>query len=242
MASRAGSSLPPTTSIRRYLELRLTVRDSAGVTHSTSVELQPQVVDLTFESVPAGLQLVLGSTSRVAPFIGRVIVGSNSSVSASSPQSLGGQGYGFSSWSDGGAQTHNIVAPAAPATYRATFQALSAPTPSVTISDVTVVEGNTGTVTAVFIVSLSSPSGSVVEVDYTTVGGSATSGLDFEPRQDTLTIAPGSTTGSISVAVIGDIVREPTESFRVDLTAARGATLLDASGVGKSSDNDKGKR
>ena len=80
-----------------------------------------------------------------------------------------------------------------------------------TISDVTVVEGNTGTVTAVFIVSLSSPSGSVVEVDYTTVGGSATA-LDFEPRQDTLTIAPGSTTGSISVAVIGDIVREPTRA------------------------------
>jgi glucose/arabinose dehydrogenase len=238
----SGQFVAPDHEYPSYLELRLTVRDSAGVTRSTSVELQPQVVDLRFESVPTGLQLVLGSTSRVAPFTGRVIVGSNSSVSASSPQSLGGQNYGFSSWSDGGAQTHNIVAPAAPATYGATFQALSAPTPSVTISDVTVVESNTDNVTAVFIVSLSSPSGSVVEVDYTTVGGSATSGQDFVPLKGTLTIAPGSTTGTISVVVLGDTVREPSESFRVDLTAARNATLLDASGVGKISDNDKGKR
>ena len=60
--------------------------------------------------------------------------------------------------------------------------------------------------------------------------------------QGTLTIAPGSTTGTIQVAVVGDTLREPSESFKVQLNAARNATLLDASGVGKITDNDKGKR
>jgi hypothetical protein len=295
---------------------------------------------------------VLGATSKAAPFTERVIVGSSNSVSASSPQLLGGQDYAFSSWSDGGAQAHNIVAPAAPATYRAVFEPLSVPVlsvsgasvvegtggtaslvftvtlspstgntvtvnyatgdgtatpgsdytpvsamltfapgtttqtvvvpvsgdaideadetvaltlsgatnamigtavaqgtivdddgpPSVTINDVTVVEGNTGTGTAVFVVTLSAASGSAVEVDYATVGGSATSGQDFLPVQGTLIIAAGSTSGTITVAVVGDTLREPTESYSVRLNAVRNATLVDASGVGKITDNDKGKR
>ena len=114
--------------------------------------------------------------------------------------------------------------------------------PAVTISDATVVEGNAVTVTAVFVVSLSAPSGSAVEVDYATVGGSATSGPDFQPEQGTLIIAPGSTTGTIRVAVVGDTLREPTESYSVRLNAVRNATLVDATGVGKITDNDKGKR
>lgn len=51
-----------------------------------------------------------------------MIVGSSNSISATTPQSLGGSSYTFSSWSDGGAQTHNITAPANPTTYTATFQ------------------------------------------------------------------------------------------------------------------------
>jgi hypothetical protein len=51
-----------------------------------------------------------------------VIVGSSNSVSAPSPQSLGGSSYTFVSWSDGLAQSHQIVAPATNTTYTATFQ------------------------------------------------------------------------------------------------------------------------
>ena len=65
-----------------------------------------------------------------------MIVGSTSSVTAVSPQDLGGTSYAFASWSDGGAQSHNIVAPAAPATYTATYQA-SGTTPSTYFSDLT---------------------------------------------------------------------------------------------------------
>ena len=50
-----------------------------------------------------------------------MIVGSQQGLSAPAPQTLGGRTYGFASWSDGGAQSHQITAPTAPATYRATF-------------------------------------------------------------------------------------------------------------------------
>jgi hypothetical protein len=50
-----------------------------------------------------------------------VIAGSKNSISAPSPQTLGGTTYTFASWSDGGAQSHDIVAPGAAATYTATY-------------------------------------------------------------------------------------------------------------------------
>ena len=59
-----------------------------------------------------------------------MIVGSSNSVSATSPQTLGGSSYGFQSWSDGGAQTHHITAPATATTYTATYQEVPAGCPS----------------------------------------------------------------------------------------------------------------
>jgi hypothetical protein len=51
-----------------------------------------------------------------------VIVGSSNTISAVSPQIKGKQTYLFTSWSDGGAQTHPITAPATAATYTAKFR------------------------------------------------------------------------------------------------------------------------
>ena len=50
-----------------------------------------------------------------------MIIGSTVSVSAPTPQALDGIGYVFSSWSDGGAQSHDIIAPATAATYTTTY-------------------------------------------------------------------------------------------------------------------------
>jgi len=84
--------------------------------------LQPQTVNLTFNTSPSGLQIVLNGGSAATPFTRTVIAGSNNSVSAPSPQTLNGSSYGFASWSDGGAQTHNIIANST-ATYTAVFLA-----------------------------------------------------------------------------------------------------------------------
>lgn len=119
----SGSFVAPDHEYPSYLDLTLTATDSDGHSTSQTVRLSPQTVVLTFQSNPSGARLVVGGVEQVAPFTRTVIVGSNNSISAISPQNLFlGLPFRFSMWSDGGAQTHNITAPAAPTTYRATYR------------------------------------------------------------------------------------------------------------------------
>jgi glucose/arabinose dehydrogenase len=117
----SGSFVAPDHEYPSYLELRLTATDSGGLSDTKSVRLDPKTVDLSFRTDPSGLQLTVGSSSGTTPFTRTVIVGSKNSVSAPSPQTLGGASYGFASWSDGGAQSHDIVALGAAATFTATY-------------------------------------------------------------------------------------------------------------------------
>ena len=103
-----------------WLELTLIVTDAGGLTDTDVLRLDPRTVSLGFQTSPAGLQLTVGSSNGTAPFNRTVIEGSANSVSAPSPQTLGGTTYQFVSWSDGGAQTHIVVANAS-ATYTATY-------------------------------------------------------------------------------------------------------------------------
>jgi glucose/arabinose dehydrogenase/PKD repeat protein len=117
----SGSFVAPDHEYPSYLELRLSATDSGGLSDTRSVRLDPKTTELTFQSDPAGMQLTVGSSSWTAPFTRTVIAGSKNSVSAPSPQTLGGSGYEFASWSDGGAQSHDVVAPDTASTYTATY-------------------------------------------------------------------------------------------------------------------------
>lgn len=117
----SGAFTAPDHEYPSYLDLKLTATDIEGNTNVTVRRLDPRTVNLTLQSNPAGRQLTVGSASGTAPFTRTVIVGSNNSISASSPQTASGITYTFANWSDGGAQTHNITAPAAAATYTANF-------------------------------------------------------------------------------------------------------------------------
>ncbi|HEX6357567.1 PQQ-dependent sugar dehydrogenase [Actinophytocola sp.] len=119
----SGSFVAPDHEYPSFLDLTLTATDSAGNSTSQTVRLNPRTVQLTFQSNPSGARLVVNSVEQVSPFTRTVIVGSSNSVSAPSPQVFkGGKLYQFVSWSDGGAQSHNITAPAAATNYRATFR------------------------------------------------------------------------------------------------------------------------
>ncbi|HWM05034.1 MAG TPA: PQQ-dependent sugar dehydrogenase [Actinophytocola sp.] len=118
----SGSFIAPDHEYPSFLDLTLTATDSDGNTASKTVRLNPRTVQLTFTSNPSGAQLSVGGTTQATPFTRTVIVGSNNSVSAPSPQRLTWNlRFRFSSWSDGGAQSHNIVAPAGATTYRANY-------------------------------------------------------------------------------------------------------------------------
>jgi PKD repeat protein len=105
----SGSFVAPDHEYPSWLELRLTARDSSGLTSTTSLRLDPATVNLTIESVPAGLQAVLGSESRTTPFTVPVIRGSVNSLAVPSPQ-VKGATYTFDSWSDGGERAHDVTA------------------------------------------------------------------------------------------------------------------------------------
>jgi glucose/arabinose dehydrogenase/regulation of enolase protein 1 (concanavalin A-like superfamily) len=125
----SGSFPAPDHEYPSFLKLRLTATDSNGLRTSVSVDLQPQTVKLTFQTVPApspGLDLGFNLESVAAPFQRTVIVGSNNSLGAPS-QVRGNTQYTFQSWSDGGALNHDVVAGATDTTYTATFQATPLP-------------------------------------------------------------------------------------------------------------------
>jgi glucose/arabinose dehydrogenase/PKD repeat protein len=122
----SGSFVAPDHDYPSHLELRLTATDSRGLTDTESVQLDPKTVVLDFQSSPAGLKLAVGSSQATAPFSRTVIVGSSNTISAPTPQTVREKTYTFVRWSDGGARTHNVIAPASASTYTATFN--TAPT------------------------------------------------------------------------------------------------------------------
>ena len=112
--------------------------------------------------------------------------------------------------------------------------------PSIAITDVTANEGNAGTTTFGFTVSLSAASGQTVTVQYATADGTATvANSDYTAiTLTTLTFAPGETTKPVNVLVTGDTTVEPNENFFVNLTAPTNATILDAQGQGNITNDD----
>jgi PKD repeat protein len=117
----SGSFTAPDHEYPSYLELRLTATDSGGLTNSVSRQLDPRTVALTFQTSPGGLNLTFNGTSAKGTVTRTVIVGSRNTIAAISPQTKGNKTYTFTSWSDGGAPAHDILAPASPTTYTATF-------------------------------------------------------------------------------------------------------------------------
>jgi PKD repeat protein len=121
----SGSVTAPDHEYPCWLELQLTATDSGGLTSTASVRLDPKTVVLTFRTNPGGLvlsDLVVNEAPRTTPFSVTVVVGSANSVSAPSPQQFNKSTYYFTSWSDGGPQSHTITAPAVNTTYTATYR------------------------------------------------------------------------------------------------------------------------
>ncbi|MEX0679219.1 MAG: PQQ-dependent sugar dehydrogenase [Pirellulales bacterium] len=124
--SMSGSLVIPTTGHdfqgATSYEISLTVTDSSGIPASTSVEVYPDKVNLTFDTVPSGLTLSIDGINKVTPFVLDDIINFQHTINAPD-QSSGGSFYGFVSWSDAGAQSHQIVTPESNQSYVATFQA-----------------------------------------------------------------------------------------------------------------------
>ncbi|MBK5288894.1 MAG: PQQ-dependent sugar dehydrogenase [Acidimicrobiia bacterium] len=193
-----------------YLEVLLTATDSKGLSTTVSRNVQPRLVNLTFQTVPSGLKLVVEGQPITAP---TTLVGwKDWKIDVQAPDQLNGSGvqYHWTSWSDGGSQTHEITAPESPITYTATFATGTGVV--VTPGVATVIEGDTGSVVVNVPVRLNRAWTSPVTVNWRTVDtgapGIATAGVDYRAASGRVTFAPGQTSQMVPITVFGDRIGE----------------------------------
>ncbi len=138
-------------------------------------------------------------------------------------------------------QSAGSVVIADPANFNYTMPAYSVSTirivspsgpPALSVNSVSVTEGNTGTTTAHFTVTLSPAASGPVTVNYATANGTAIAGSDYTSASGTLSFAAGETSKTIDVLVQGDTQAEPDETFTLSLSNPSGAGLGVAQGTG----------
>jgi uncharacterized repeat protein (TIGR03806 family) len=120
-----------------------------------------------------------------------------------------------------------------------TTQSAPAPDPpSISIADAAVAEGDAGISALEFTVTLSRTSTTDVTVTYSTGDDTATAGSDYATATGQLTLASGTTTGTISVDIIGDPDVEPDETLTVTLSNPTGASINDGTAIGTIENDD----
>jgi hypothetical protein len=109
---------------------------------------------------------------------------------------------------------------------------------TVSIGDATVIEGDNGTVDAVFTVTRRGSLDDTLTVSYYTGGGDATAGSDFVAQSGTLIFGPGEATKNITIQVKGDLIDEYNQVFGVHFNEPTGAIATDRDGICTIVDND----
>ncbi len=107
--------------------------------------------------------------------------------------------------------------------------------PTLSVSDVSINEGNSGSTDVFFVVTVANPNAQTVSVDFQIIDGTATQGSDYSviSSSGTMTFLAGVKTQKIRVTINGDAVDEQRdETFLVNLLKVTNATITDNQGVG----------
>ncbi len=131
--------------------------------------------------------------------------------------------------------------PSGPTNYKLNGSPLGDSTPvppSITIEDLSVLEGHAGSRSSNFTIRMSHASDAPVAVTFQTASATATAGSDYTHRSGTLTFAPGQTAAIIPVSILGDRTVEPDELFYFDLNNPVGATLARSRATGTIRNDD----
>ena len=102
-----------------FYRITLTVTDSSGLSSTDSVDVHPNLVEMTFTSDEPGATYTIDGQPHTETYTETGVVGVERVIGAPAQD-----GYQFDGWSDGGAQTHTITTPAANSTYTAYFTAV----------------------------------------------------------------------------------------------------------------------
>ena len=172
-----------------------------------------------FQAVSAPLTFTPGETTKtvVVPIIGDVIFEGNESFTV---------------------ELQNVTGAAVVRSTGTCTILENDPVPTLSVNDITVTEGDSGTTNATFTVTLSAPSGLNTSFGFTVADGTAVETEDFGGVGGGLFIGPGMTSQTITVPIIGDTITEGDETFFLNLTDATNATIADAQGVCTIKDNE----
>jgi glucose/arabinose dehydrogenase len=137
VGANSGSFTIPTSgesATNVWFRIHLTATDSgsplgagARLASSTYVDVLPNISTITLAASPAGqgLKVTANATQAVAPTSFDSVVNFPRSISAPSPQTVGGRTWTFLHWNDAVANSRTIAAPAADTTYTAVFRCTS---------------------------------------------------------------------------------------------------------------------
>jgi hypothetical protein len=111
--------------------------------------------------------------------------------------------------------------------------------PAMSIADLTIAEGNAGSAAALLTVSLSAASGQTVTVEASTGAGTATAGSDYDAvTSAVVTFPPGTTSQTVAVNVLGDVLDEANETAPVTLANPTNANIADGAATLTITDDD----
>ncbi|HMD80323.1 MAG TPA: PQQ-dependent sugar dehydrogenase, partial [Anaerolineales bacterium] len=110
------------TSSNVWYRITLEVTDSQGFTSEDFVEIFPLKSTLSFNTNPAGLQILLDGQPFATPGSVVSVEGTIRTIGTPLVQNLGNEAYVFESWAHGGAQNQNITTPSQDITYTANFK------------------------------------------------------------------------------------------------------------------------
>jgi len=101
----------------------------------------------------------------------------------------------------------------------------------VSVNDIRSTEGNSGLKNFTFTISLSSAASKQVAVRWETKGGSGVVGGDYVGRNGTVYFNAGETKKTVTIQVKSNTIKEPDETFYLNLLSATNATLADKQGA-----------
>jgi Calx-beta domain/RTX calcium-binding nonapeptide repeat (4 copies) len=110
--------------------------------------------------------------------------------------------------------------------------------PSISVADASAAEGNSGTASLSFQVTLSRPVTWRVSVAYATADGTAAAGSDYTSVQGRVAFAPSEATQTINVPIVGDTLVEPNESLTLRFSHAANARVARGSATGTIENDD----
>jgi len=123
--------------------------------------------------------------------------------------------------------------------------------PAVSIGNARIAEGDYGTRNMTFPLTLDHATIAPLTVNYVTADPTvttdptATAGIDYVPQAGTVVFAPGQTSATLTVPIIGDLTPEPNQTFLVRLFLPDPplvvARIADAQGVGTIVNDDWGR-